>query len=32
MKSVVEKVKCQKIDKYYFRDPKGRIKKIFTVL
>ena len=27
MKSVVEKVKCQKIDKYYFRDPKGRIKK-----
>ena len=31
MKSVVDKifqkVKCQKIDKYYFRDPKGRIKK-----
>ena len=27
MKSVVEKVKCQKIDKHYFRDPKGRIKK-----
>ena len=27
MKSVVEKVKCQKIDKYYFHDPKGRIKK-----
>ena len=25
MKSVVEKVQCQKIDKHYFRNPKGRI-------
>ena len=24
---VTEKVKCQKIDKYFFRDPEGRIKK-----
>ena len=27
MKSVSEKVQCVKIDKYYFRDPKGRIRK-----
>ena len=27
MKSVVEKVQCKKIDKFYFRDPKGRIRK-----
>ena len=25
MKSVIEKVLCVKIDKYYFKDPKGRI-------
>ena len=25
VKLVTEKVKCQKIDKYYFRNPKGRI-------
>ena len=25
--SVVEKVQCQKIDKYYFKDPKGFIRK-----
>ena len=24
---ITEKVKCQKIDKYFFRDPEGRIKK-----
>ena len=27
MKTVSEKVQCQKIDKYYFKDPKGRIQK-----
>ena len=27
MKSVSEKVQCVKIDKYHFRDPKGRIRK-----
>ena len=27
MKSVSEKVQCVKIDKYYFRDPMGRIRK-----
>ena len=27
MKSVSEKVQCIKIDKYYFRDPTGRIQK-----
>ena len=27
MKSVVQKVQCQKIDKYYFRDHTGRIRK-----
>ena len=27
MKSVSEKVQCVKIDKYYFRDPKGLIRK-----
>ena len=27
MKSVIQKVQCQKIDKYYFKDPKGRIRK-----
>ena len=27
MKSVSEKVLCVKIDKYYFKDPKGRIRK-----
>ena len=27
MKSVIQKVQCVKIDKYYFRDPKGRIRK-----
>ena len=27
VKLVTEKVKCQKIDKYFFRDPEGRIKK-----
>ena len=27
MKSVIQKVQCQKIDKFYFRDPKGRIRK-----
>ena len=27
MKSISEKVRCQKIDKYYFRDPKRRIRK-----
>ena len=30
MKSVVEKVKYQKIDKYYFRNPKRRIKNIYN--
>ena len=25
--NVTEKVKCQKIDKYFFKTPKGRIKK-----
>ena len=25
MKSVIQKVQCAKIDKYYFRNPKGRI-------
>ena len=25
--NVTEKIKCQKIDKYFFRDPEGRIKK-----
>ena len=27
MKSVVQKIQCKKINKYYFRDPKGRIRK-----
>ena len=27
MKSVIQKVQCVKIDKYYFRNPKGRIYK-----
>ena len=27
VKSVVEKIKCQRIDRYFFRDPEGRIKK-----
>ena len=27
MKTVSEKVRCQKIDKYYFKDHKGRIRK-----
>ena len=27
MKSVTEKVQCQQIDKYFFKDPKGRIQK-----
>ena len=27
MKSVSEKVLCVKIDKYYFKDHKGRIRK-----
>ena len=27
MKSVIQKVKCVKIDNYYFHDPKGRIRK-----
>ena len=27
VRNVTEKIKCQKIDKYYFRDPKGRIRK-----
>ena len=27
MKSVIQKVQCQKIDKYYFKDTKGRIRK-----
>ena len=27
MKSVSEKVLCVEIDKYYFKDPKGRIRK-----
>ena len=27
MKSVIQKVQCVKIDKYYFCDPKGRIRK-----
>ena len=27
MKSVIQKVQCVKIYKYYFRDPKGRIRK-----
>ena len=27
MKTVSEKVQYQKIDKYYFKDPKGRIRK-----
>ena len=31
MKSVSEKIQCVKIDKYYFRDPKGRIRKLFTI-
>ena len=24
--NVIEKIKCQKIDKYFFRDSEGRIK------
>ena len=27
MKTVSQKVRCQKIDKYYFKDPKARIQK-----
>ena len=27
VKLVTEKVKCQKIDRYFFSDPEGRIKK-----
>ena len=27
MKTVLEKVQCQKIEKYYFKDHKGRIRK-----
>ena len=27
MKSVTQKVQCQKIDKYYFKDHKGIIRK-----
>ena len=27
MKSVIQKVQCVKIDKYYFTDPKERIRK-----
>ena len=27
MKSVTQKVQCQKIDKYYYKDHKGRIRK-----
>ena len=27
MKTVSEKAQCQEIDKYYFKDPKGRIRK-----
>ena len=27
MKSVTQKVQCQKNDKYYFKDNKGRIRK-----
>ena len=29
MKTVIQKVQCVKIDKYYFRNPKGRICKCF---
>ena len=31
MKSVSEKVECVKIDEYYFRDPKERIRKYLLV-
>ena len=27
MKSVIQKIQCVKVDKYYFRNPKGRIRK-----
>ena len=30
--NVTEKVKCQKIDKFYFRDPSGAIRKYLTIL
>ena len=30
VKLVTEKVLCVKIDKYYFRDPKGRVKNIYS--
>ena len=27
MKSIIQKIRCQKIDKYFFKDPMGRIRK-----
>ena len=30
--NVSEKIKCRKIDKYFYRDPNGNIFKIFSLL
>ena len=30
--NVTEKIRCVKVDKYFFRDPEGRIKNIYNTV